>query len=173
MTERDITVLLGKIAIMVEQFGRDCDRAQQDLRLCTQQAPQMLSQSLQEQLHGITDQATAGVRQGLARPLDECEQRLRQAGDRAREATQVLADQAQHIESLHRHLLWKVAGVVLGALVLVVGGAIWLSMYYAGVIRDNQISAELLKAYNQADVTLCEGRLCAKIGKKYLPVEPR
>jgi hypothetical protein len=57
------------------------------------------------------------------------------------------------------------------------GGAIWLSMYYtvyyAGIIRDNQISADLLKAYNQADVMLCDGRLCAKIGKKYLPVEPR
>jgi hypothetical protein len=42
-----------------------------------------------------------------------------------------------------------------------------------GVIRDNQISADLLKVYNQADVVPCDGRLCAKVGKKYVPVDLR
>jgi antitoxin (DNA-binding transcriptional repressor) of toxin-antitoxin stability system len=56
-------------------------------------------------------------------------------------------------------------------------------MHYASVIRDNQLSAELLRAYNGADVTLCDhGRLCANVdirarryGERgqYLPVAPR
>jgi hypothetical protein len=113
------------------------------------------------------------VARGLGQPLADCEQRLGKAADGARDATQVLAGAFQRVESLHRHLIWKVSAVVLAALALVLGGAIWLSGYYAGVIRDNQISAELLKAYNAADVTLCDGRLCARVGKKYVPVEPR
>lgn len=46
-----------------------------------------------------------------------------------------------------------------------VGGG-WLSKHYYEEIRRNQLSADLLKAYNAADVTLCEGRLCANVDVK-------
>jgi hypothetical protein len=173
MDEHDLTLLLQKMAVVFEQLSRDGELAQQDLRQCAERVPEMVRQSLQEQLHQITEDITVGVGRGLGQPLMDCEQQLSRAGDKARDATQVLADEFGRVETLHRHLIWKVSGVVLGALALVLGGAIWLSMYYIGVIRDNQVSAELLKAYNAADVALCEGRLCARIGKKYIPVESR
>ncbi|OWF62164.1 relaxation protein, partial [Xanthomonas vasicola pv. vasculorum] len=49
-------------------------------------------------------------------------------------------------------------------------------------IKDNQLRAELLRAYNAADVTLCNGQLCANVETKgrsygdrrqYRQVKPR
>jgi hypothetical protein len=113
-------------------------------------------------------------------PLGNCERLLFSAGNRARDGTPILPRQFERIEPQHQGLVRKMSRAALGTLrlalvtlALLLGGAIWLSMYYADIICGNQISADLLKAYNQADVMLCDGRLCAKIGKKYLPVAPR
>jgi hypothetical protein len=72
--------------------------------------------------------------------------------------------------------------LALALALLLVGGA-WLSLHYTRVIRDNQLSAELLKAYNGADVILCgNGKLCANVdtrgarygdNRQYLPVRSR
>jgi hypothetical protein len=43
-------------------------------------------------------------------------------------------------------------------------------MHYADVIKQNQMSADLVTLYNHADVTICDGRLCANVdpkGKRY------
>jgi hypothetical protein len=64
---------------------------------------------------------------------------------------------------------------------LLIGG-IWLASHYYNVIRENQIDAALMQAYNRADVSLCQGRLCANVDakgarygddKQYLIVKPR
>ena len=60
--------------------------------------------------------------------------------------------------------------------VIVVGSLVW---HYRNVIEDYRIQAALMHAYNQADVRLREGRLCARVDradKRYgdsLPVKPR
>ena len=165
--------LMGKMGFLAEQFTRGCQDTRHDMQQFAQQVPGVVRQSVEAQLRSIPGEVTDRVYQGLGQPLNDCEQRLREAGDRALKATQTLAEQWQRIESLHRHLVWKVAGIALCTLVALLGGAIWLSTYYMGVIRDNQISADLLKVYNQADVVPCDGRLCAKVGKKYVPVDLR
>ena len=44
-------------------------------------------------------------------------------------------------------------------------------MHYTKVIEDNQITADLMRAFNRADVVLCEkNQLCANVdtkGKRY------
>jgi hypothetical protein len=86
------------------------------------------------------------------------------------------------MKSLHRMLIWKALGAAIISLLLLFGAGVWLSMYYVSVIRDNQVSAELLKAYNAADVVLCGKSLCARVDPKgqrygekgeYLPVRLR
>ncbi|RXD62645.1 relaxation protein, partial [Xanthomonas perforans] len=74
------------------------------------------------------------------------------------------------------------AAVVLGGLLLLLGGGGWLLTQYRQEIRDNRLRAELLRAYNGADVMLCGDRLCANVDTKgaaygdrrqYRPVKPR
>jgi hypothetical protein len=165
--------LVQKMAIVIEQFQRNCQDLTQNMSQFAAKTPGVVRQSLQQQLESVTDEIATSVTRGLGQSLADCEQRLGKAADGARNATQVLTDAFGRVETQHRHLIWKVSAVVLAALALVLGGAIWLSVHYAEVIGDNQISADLLKAYNQADVTLCGDRLCAKVGKKYVPVELR
>ncbi|SEW03941.1 hypothetical protein [Luteibacter sp. 329MFSha] len=83
--------------------------------------------------------------------------------------TAALHEQQQRFDALMRPKLiraWQFVGAM-GTLVLVlVGGAVGLNYHYLGVIQDNKQSAEWLKAVNRADVTLCDGVLCARIDTK-------
>jgi len=99
--------------------------------------------------------------------------------------TAVLDHQQQRIEAALRPKIvraWQFVGITAVVVILMVGGAIGLSSHYLGVIKENKLSAEMLKAINRADVTLCDGNLCAQVDKKakrwgekgeYLPVRPR
>lgn len=61
---------------------------------------------------------------------------------------------------------WQFVGAM-GALVLIlVGGAVGVNYHYLGVIQDNKQSAELVRAINRADVTLCGDVLCARVDGK-------
>ncbi|SFW75699.1 hypothetical protein SAMN02800691_3575 [Luteibacter sp. UNCMF366Tsu5.1] len=77
---------------------------------------------------------------------------------------------------------WQFVMIVSVLGIVLLGAAVWLSAHYMRVIEQNQLSADLLKAYNRADVTLCDGRLCARVDTKgkrwgekgeYMPVQPR
>lgn len=106
----------------------------------------------------------------IEQPVIAYEQRLHDATQQLQEASKTLAMQLTRIEKVQKNLLWKVTGITLGSLLLLLTAGVWLSMHYYDEIRRNQVSASLLKAYNQADVTLCEERLCAKVvrqGKRY------
>jgi hypothetical protein len=88
------------------------------------------------------------------------------------------------LQNLHRRLIWKATGAAVITLARLLGGGAWhLSMHHARVIRENRLSADLMKAYSNADVVLCgNGELCANAdGKRarhgqrsqYLPVRLR
>lgn len=173
------SALISQMAAIVEQFDRRCEQSSRELQQLTQQVPGLVQQSTNEQMQRIPAQVMGHVRGGIEQPVAAYEQRLRAASEQLQEASRSLATQLQRSEVLHRHLVWKVAGTVLGSLLLLLVGGIWLSKHYYTEIRQNQISAELLKAYNQADVQLCEGRLCAKVDSadkrfgEYRPVKAR
>ncbi len=98
------------------------------------------------------------------------ERRLREAGEQIQQSSLALSAQLRRAETLHRHLIWKVAGITLGSLVLMLAGGAWLSSQYHDEISKNQISAALLKAYNEADVS-CATDTCVS-GRTSLPSLP-
>ena len=54
-------------------------------------------------------------------------------------------------------------GVLSGlALIAVIGSALWLGFYYKDIIQKNKLSAEAVQLYSQADVKLCQDKLCVK-----------
>lgn len=94
------------------------------------------------------------------------EKRLQLAGSLIGGGAQSPSDQLQRIKRAQRLLLWKGAAVVVGSLLVLLGGGRWLLAHYRQQIEDNQLRAELLRAYNAADVTLCNGQLCANVETK-------
>jgi hypothetical protein len=189
MEEKEVLTLVSSTALLMEQFERRCtmiehrlDQTWQALEGLTKHVPTAVQRSTDGVLREIPLQIMDRVREGIDRPVSDYEHRLQSASGSAMEASRVIAEQMARMEKLHRHLVWKVVAVVGGAIALLLGGAIWLSSHYMGVIRQNQLSAELLKAYNKADVTLCGEQLCANVNVKgpkagakgqYLVVNPR
>lgn len=179
MNERELSELLSKAAALVEQFDRRCAQTGEDLKTLVQQIPGSVRQSADEQLGRLQEEVTRRISGGIERPVALYERRLQEAGDQLRHASHALAGQLQRAETLHKHLVWKVAAITLGSLILLLPGGSWMSRHYYNEIRNNQISADLMKAYNQADVNLCDGQLCARVDTsapahgEYVPVLPR
>ena len=180
MNEEKSMVLVSKISALVEQFDRRCEHISGQLQQLAQQVPGMVRQSADAHLRRIPDEVIGNVRSGMERPVVAYEKRLQEAGEQLQQASKSLMTQLQRAEALHKHLIWKVAGLTLGSLILLLVGGGWLSWHYYQEIDNNRVTADLLRAYNQADVMLCDGRLCAKVGKKdkqrfgeYFPVESR
>lgn len=95
--------------------------------------------------------------------------REREVGKFREDMAEAFNEQLQRYDAAMRPRLvraWQFVGVM-GVLVLVlVGGAAGLNYHYLGVIQDNKQSAEMVKAINRADVTLCDGVLCARVDAK-------
>jgi hypothetical protein len=192
MDEQALSDLISKTAMLMEKFERNCneiDQRQQALTQhlndLTQRLPLVVQQSADSSLQTLPGELLGRVQSGLEQPVSQYEKRLSDAGAKVGEGSGALAQQLQRMERLHKHLVWKTAAVAIGSMVLVLVGGIWLSAHYYGIIRENQVSADLLKAYNSADVALCgknNDQLCANIDResaaygaegKYVPVKPR
>lgn len=177
MQQEELTALIGKTASLMEQFERRCveiERRQQEstqaLQALAQQVPAAVRQSADQSLKELPRQLLHQVQHGLERPVEGYENRLKDAGTHLGAGAQALATQIQRMEALHRHLVWKTVAAAGGSVALLLAGALWLGVHYANIIRENQLSAELLQAYNRADVTRCGDRLCANVDMKATPV---
>ena len=182
--------MIDKTATLMAQYERRDDsidtRPQtlsQVLQDLMQQLPVVMQNSANGLLQTLPDQMMNKVREGLAQSTSDYQQRLRLACDEAAEKSHVLAQQLSHLQRLHRQLIWKTMTAAVITLLLLFAGGLWQSMHYTRVLEENQIEAELLKAYNSDDVTLRQGsQLCANVGsrdrrhgeqKPYLPVALR
>ncbi|USI99533.1 relaxation protein [Xanthomonas prunicola] len=189
MNAQEVITLVSNAAALMEQFERRCNELEkqqqrliQQLEQVTQSLPVVASRSAEQMLQRVPDTLVRSIQQGIDQPVTGFEKRLQQAGSLIGEGAQSLSDQLKRIERGQRLLLWKGAAVVLGGLLLLFGGGGWLLTQYRQEIRDNQLRAELLRAYNGADVMLCGERLCANVDTKgaaygdrrqYRPVKPR
>lgn len=166
MQQQELEVLIGHAAVLMEQFERRCEHIEQHLRSLGQQVPAIVKQSADGALQSLPSQVMGQVKDGL----QDYQQRMRTAGSEVGAEANALAQQLKRMEQLHRMLIWKVIGVTAVCLLLLLGGGAWLAMHYADVIKQNQMSADLVNMYNHADVTICDGHLCANVdpkGKRY------
>lgn len=190
MMANDVLALVQNTAALMEQFERRCsiiERQMHDvsteLRGLGRQLPDTVRQSADGSMDQLSEQVIHRVQDGLQAPLQNYEQRLNSATEQMAARSRQMEQQFDQLQQACRSLLWKTSMAVMLALLLVLMGGAWLSSHYHRVIRENQLSAELLKAYNKADVTLCgNGALCARVNAKappygekgeYLQVVPR
>jgi hypothetical protein len=173
MEEKDVTSLLSSTSLLMEQFRRRSATIDQRFEATRhsvdgllQHVPDVLRQAAHDALKTIPGRVVQAIEDGIDRPMAEYEAKLGASSDAALHAMQGIAQQVKRLERLHRHLVWKVTGVVGGSVAALLVAAIWTASHYAGVIRDNQLKAELVRAYNAADVTLCGEQLCANVDAK-------
>lgn len=161
----------------MEQFERRCSEIEQSQQALTtrlsalaEQIPNAVRESTDQHWQKISDDVTGNAREGMEHAVSGYERNLNQSGAAIQSQASTLKAEIQRLEEFHRHLIWKVAAVVLGSIILLAGGGLYLSTHYRKVIAQNQLSAKLLQAYNRADVTFCGDKLCANVdtqGKAY------
>ena len=189
MQQDELMGLVSKTAALMEQFERRCEEIEQhqravyqQLQQLAQQVPGVVRQSADESLRNLPGAVMGKLESGLSQPVGAYERRLQDAGGLLQEGSQSLAAQLKRMEWLHKQLIWKVVGAALGSVLLLLAGGGWLLWQYRNDINENRVTADLLRAYNQADVTLCDDQLCANVDpkgktfgdkKQYRPVQAR
>ncbi len=189
MNQDELTALISQTALLMEHFERRCSAIDEGLQTrigemqgLTRQLPMVVTQAADASLKTLPAQVMQQTREGLEQAARGYQERLRASGAEIADSTRVLSGQIKRMEQLHRHLIWKTVGATTLCFVLLLAGGVWLSMHYRKVIEQNQLSAQLMKAYNQADVSLCAEKLCAHVDtkaarfgdhKQYLPVVSR
>lgn len=170
MNANEIADLVASTSALMERFERRTQQiesslqaAHQQLQQLAQQVPVAVQQAAHTEMQKLRGSIASAVDAGVGQTISSYEDRLRTSGQHVQQASHTFAAQIHGMQQLGRHLLWKVVGVCLASLVLLVLGGGWLSKHYYDEIRRHQLSAELLKAYDAADVTLCDGRLCANV----------
>jgi hypothetical protein len=188
--QEELAALISQTAALMEQFERRTESvdfrlqelAQQLTRL-TEQLPYVVRQSADDAMQSIPTQVVGQTQAGLAHSVAEYQDRWREASTQVASTSHLLAERISKLERLHRTLVWKTTSVVVASMAILLGGSIWLFVHFSNIIKENQISAELLRAYNRADVALCDGgKLCANVdvkgkrygeNREYLPVVTR
>lgn len=170
MDKQEVFSLLEKVSVLMAQFERRCEQIERNqnmlaerLQSVAEHIPGIVKNSTDNHLRQISQETASSAKQGLGEAVSHYEKSLSQSGHLIQAQASTLGAEIRQLKMLHNHMMWKVVVTVAFCMLLVIAGGIYLSMHYRRVIEQNQISAELLQAYNRADVVLCEGRLCVNI----------
>lgn len=175
---REAAELMERLSRAAQQLRQDNRQACEQLERLTQDLPGVLRQSIDQSLRRLADGTVETVQRGLSDPMERFSRQVVEEANRLNAQVAQMAQARDEIQATTRKLAWMVAGTIVAMLSLGAGtvGVLW---HYKGEIARHRIDAELLRAYNQADVTLCDGRLCARVEKldrrfgEYRPVKPR
>lgn len=171
MQEEELGMLIAQMAALasqmtasLERFEQRCDRVEQRQDALAQQQSVAFIQKADDLLETVSGRVSSTAREGLEPVVADFRHSLRRSATEIVESTNALTQQIVELKRPVRHVMWKLSGVVILTMALLLTGGIWLTMHYTQLIRDSQLSAELLKAYNGADVRVCgESQLCANV----------
>lgn len=186
MDQAELSELIAKTALLMEQFDRRCaELAQRQatsiaaLERAGTMLPDVAQRSVEASLRQLVDTAASRVADGMAQPVASTAQRLAMQTQAFEQAARRLAEQVERVERAQRRLVWKVGAGALATLGFVVLGGALLLRHYDAAIAENRLHADLVRAYNAADVRLCGKRLCANVDPRaataggYRLVRPR
>jgi hypothetical protein len=132
--------------------------------------------------HSLRQQAGEIVGSGIGAAAGAFDQQVRAAAKSVSAATRALETEVQALRRERRTWAWMGGGSMLVAGLLAVGASLFAVTEGRKQLAQQRIEAELLRAYNRADVTLCDGALCANVDdagprrgdrKQYRPVRLR
>ena len=136
----------------------------------------------QSVLRMLRQMAGEALGSGIDQAAKQCNKELTSAAQGAAASVQEMQRTHGQLQRERRTWVWIGSGALLIGSVLAVGASAWMVKSSREQVARHQIEARLLRAYNQADVTLCGEQLCANIDpdapgvgakKQYRLVQPR
>lgn len=171
--------IMERVARVNQELSQSNLRAADTLEHTANATPSLLQNAARQTLGQFTSDIAKSVHNGLNQPLDDFNRHVTDSVSRINSAMHGMTQSREKMTAIVDKLRWLVMGVVATMLLVMLacGGLLW---HYHSVIADNQIEANLMRAYNQADVRLCDdGHLCARVDRAdrrygdYAPVAPR
>lgn len=159
----------------VEQAAAALDRGAQQLSASTAGFTRDVAQALRHQAGEI-------VGSGIGAAAGAFDEQVRAAAKSASAAARGLEAEVQALRRERRTWAWMGGGAMLLGGFLAVGASLFAVTEGRRQLAQQRVEAELLRAYNRADVTLCDGVLCANVDdagprrgdrKQYRPVRIR
>jgi hypothetical protein len=159
----------------VEQAAGMLERGAQQLSASTGGFTREVAQSLRQQAGEI-------VGGGIAPAVGAFDQQIKAAAKSAANAARGLEAEVLALRRERRTWAWMGSGAMLLGGALAVGASLFAVTESRRQLEQHRVEAALLQAYNRADVTLCDGALCANVDdtaprrgerKQYQPVRPR
>lgn len=159
----------------IEQSGAALDESAQRLGSSAGAFTREVSQALQQRSGDI-------IGRGLGSSVEQFNTQIAASARTASAAARTLETERQALSRERRTWLWLGSGALMIGSILAIGSAVYAVTDSRRQIERNRIEAELLRAYNQADVTLCGAQLCANVDgagprfgdtKEYQRVKPR
>lgn len=188
MDMEKLQTLLLQTAEVLEQFRRQSEQASQrhhqsgqQLQQLADTVPTILRNAADGSFSALAAQIRQEIGRGLGQTVDGVQQAMQEAGQQLSRSSDQSRLAAGQLDRVSR-ALWLSTACSIVLLMVAAGAGAWLSSHYYDEIRRNQISADLLRAYDAADVTLCDGALCANVDvsargvgseQQYRPVRPR
>lgn len=171
MHKSELDELVKSTALLMERYQHLCkqmgqQQAQQAgaINAVVKSLPGQLRSSIDATLAGASREGADAMKQTMQAAVNDYEQRLAASGESLGRNVSTLVTEIERLRRASRGVLLKSLGLVVAATVLLVAGTIWLGGRYRAEIERNQIQAELLRAYNRADVVLCgKEQLCANV----------
>ncbi|MFC3651024.1 hypothetical protein ACFONN_05675 [Dyella humi] len=170
--------IMERMARLNQELSQSNLRAADLLERTANATPSILQNAAQQTLGQFTSDIAKAVHNGLNQPLGDFNRHVTDSVNHINSITHGMMQSQEQMTAIIRKLRWLVIGVLATMLLAIVAGSS-LFWHYRNVIADNQIEADLMRAYNQADVRLCDGRLCARVDRAdkrygdYVIVKPR
>lgn len=160
---------VSNMAVVTQHLKADAENAvhiQQQTAYQLEQRLQVLDSSIETALahhvEKLREQVAQQVADGSQDSMRDFQQQLEDLKKQMLDFSQFAAMIKTDLNRTSHSILMKI-GVLSGvALVAVIGSALWLGFYYQDIIRKNKLSAEAVQLYSQADVKLCQDKLCVK-----------
>ena len=160
---------VSNMAVVAQHLKEDAENAvqiQQQVAYQLEQRLQVLDESIETALarhvEKLREQVAQQVADGSQDSMQDFEQQLEDLKKQMLDFSQFAAMIKKDLNKVSHSILMKIGVLSSVALVAVIGSALWLVFYYKGIIRENKLSAEAVQLYSQADVKLCQGKLCVK-----------
>jgi hypothetical protein len=183
---KELIVTLAAVADRLDQRSESAVQRVERTGATLHQSADRLGSNTQafarDVLQAIEKHSGEAIARGTGQAVEQCNAQLRNAAQTATASARELDQMRDAMRRERRTWVWLVSGALIVGSMLSVGAAGYAVTTSKRQVERNRIEADLLRAYNAADVTLCGGKLCANVDisgarsgdqKQYRPVKPR
>jgi hypothetical protein len=162
-----LVIQLAAVAERLDQRSRSAvQQVEQAGAMLDQRAHRLGSSSAdftREVSNALQRQSGEFIGKGLGDSIGEFKSQLTACARAASAAARTLESERQALSRERRTWLWLASGALLVASTLAMVSSFHAVVTSRKEVERNQIAADLLRAYDQADVRLCGQRLCANV----------